>query len=984
MVSISCFGKFVRSTVRSFGTVFLVLFCLFSLIASCPAHADQEKLVRVGWFDSSFYYVDEHGRSKGYAYEYEQKLITYTNWKVEYVKGSWSDLFKRLKAGEIDVLADVSFTQERKGAMLFSKHSMGTENYFLLVDAERNVFDPNDLSTFNGKRIAVNLGSIQETMFKSWEASHGVKTQLVPLSKLTREYGRMLAEGRLDGVIGPGSFEANVSHSTPILHVGSSEYFFAVRLDRADLKADLDNAMDKILAVNPFYNQQLYEKYFNKSGIYRFLSTSEREWLKRHGAIRIGYADDYLPFCAQDAQTCVLKGFLKDFISHVSLSMPGEAIEFKTVPFSSFESSIEALKAGTVDAVFPIGMQPYDAQVRGLWLTNPVIGLEMFAITRAKDYGKLNLNGEVRIAINNKGNPYIRSLIQDNFPKWKLFDFYSLEECLKGVADGRVDVFLVNNYRLSALGKILEKYGLIAVSAGTTGSFSFAVAKSNRTFYSLLEHLTTMMTTTERNASLTRNLDLQHKVSFTDFVRDNFFPVLGGLIAVFSLILYLMWLRMKSARVATERLELIEATQLDPLTGLYTDAFFKEYAYRIYRQNPTRPMDAFVLDMDQFHLINELKGFAFGDKVLQTLADEIKAFVRETDGIAARQGADRFLIYCAHQDRYAQIYERFVRSLSELSTQVNILLRMGVMPWKPGLEPVSLLERALTANNRARGKFGQRLVVFDKAVHEREVYEQGLLNDLHRALENNEFEVYYQPKFDVRVFPPRLYGAEALVRWNHPSLGMVIPGDFIPLFERNGQIGLIDRHVWAQAARQIAQWREQFGVTIPVSVNLSRVDLFDPELEQTLIGLVRENGLEFSSLRLEITESAYTENSDQVIKVLESLHQKGFTIEMDDFGSGYSSLNMLSDMPIDILKIDQGFIRKMGQGDKNLRMVELILDIARSMKLLVVAEGVELEKQLKYLKQLGCDVVQGYLFSKPVPAQAFEKFLKQDSASQSV
>jgi EAL domain-containing protein (putative c-di-GMP-specific phosphodiesterase class I) len=213
---------------------------------------------------------------------------------------------------------------------------------------------------------------------------------------------------------------------------------------------------------------------------------------------------------------------------------------------------------------------------------------------------------------------------------------------------------------------------------------------------------------------------------------------------------------------------------------------------------------------------------------------------------------------------------------------------------------------------------------------------------------------------------------------------MVIPGDFIPLFERNGQIGLIDRHVWAQAARQIAQWREQFGVTIPVSVNLSRVDLFDPELEQTLIGLVRENGLEFSSLRLEITESAYTEHSDQVIKVLESLHQKGFTIEMDDFGSGYSSLNMLSDMPIDILKIDQGFIRKMGQGDKNLRMVELILDIARSMKLLVVAEGVELEKQLNYLKQLGCDVVQGYLFSKPVPAQAFEKFLKQDSASQSV
>jgi EAL domain-containing protein (putative c-di-GMP-specific phosphodiesterase class I) len=255
------------------------------------------------------------------------------------------------------------------------------------------------------------------------------------------------------------------------------------------------------------------------------------------------------------------------------------------------------------------------------------------------------------------------------------------------------------------------------------------------------------------------------------------------------------------------------------------------------------------------------------------------------------------------------------------------------------------------------------------------------MNDLRHALDAHEFVVFYQPKYDIRPERPRLSSAEALVRWRHPELGMISPGTFIPLFEQNGQISALDKFVWAEAARQIALWREKYGVTLPVSVNLSRVDVFDPGLADTLDGIVAEHGLERRDLMLEVTESAYTDNAEQLIQVIRQLRDRGYKIEMDDFGSGYSSLNMLSSIPVDVLKMDIGFIRNIERNDKDLRLVELIVDIASSLKVPVVAEGVETESQLNLLRSARCDLVQGYYFSRPLPAEEFDSILLKEKAN---
>jgi EAL domain-containing protein (putative c-di-GMP-specific phosphodiesterase class I) len=284
------------------------------------------------------------------------------------------------------------------------------------------------------------------------------------------------------------------------------------------------------------------------------------------------------------------------------------------------------------------------------------------------------------------------------------------------------------------------------------------------------------------------------------------------------------------------------------------------------------------------------------------------------------------------------------------------------------------------ACNMVRGA-NRHLMVYNDEMRARETYNQRLLNDLRKAVDRRDFKVYYQPKFNIQCDPPRLDSAEALVRWKHPELGLIPPGDFIPLFERNGQIEIIDKYVWAEAARQIAVWKEKYGVTVPVSVNLSRVDMFNPKLEEILDGLVKENGLERHSLKLEVTESAYTDNMEELLAVMARLRNKGYEIEMDDFGSGYSSLGALSSLPVDVLKMDSSFVMNIDNDEKDLRLVELILDIARNLKMPVIAEGVETESQMTLLKNAGCDFVQGYYFSRPLPPEEFEVFIVRDTGS---
>lgn len=432
----------------------------------------------------------------------------------------------------------------------------------------------------------------------------------------------------------------------------------------------------------------------------------------------------------------------------------------------------------------------------------------------------------------------------------------------------------------------------------------------------------------------------------------------------------------------SEGKKLISAAERDRITGLYSRNFFYEYANRLFQYHTEMHMDAAVLNIEQFHSVNAVNGREFGDSVLKRIGEEIRAFISGTQGIASRVEADRFDLYCLHQPDYRAVLNRIQEAVNRHSPNVSIHLRMGVMPWREGVEPVLMLDRAQAACNMVRGNYQNPLMIYNEDMQAQELMNRRLLNDLNSAVSEHQLQVYYQPKYDIQCDPPRLSSAEALIRWKHPELGMVSPGQFVPLFEGNGLISRVDHYVWEEAARQVREWKDRYGFVLPVSVNLSRADVFDPALVDRLIRLIEENHLDYKDIKLEVTESAYTDKASTVLETIHRLRELGFEIEMDDFGSGYSSLNMLSDMPIDVLKMDMKFVRNIETSDTDMRLVKLILDIARYLGVKVVAEGVETEGQLRLLKDVGCDLIQGFYFSRPVPPEEFEKLIEKEIATE--
>ena len=429
----------------------------------------------------------------------------------------------------------------------------------------------------------------------------------------------------------------------------------------------------------------------------------------------------------------------------------------------------------------------------------------------------------------------------------------------------------------------------------------------------------------------------------------------------------------------SEDRDLIQSTEKDPLTGLYNREYFYRYAEQYDHYHQDQEMDAVIIDINHFHMINERYGKGVGDDVLRRLGAQVRQIAEESGGIACRREADTFMLYCPRREDYSDVQNRASVTMTERDeTASRIHLRMGVYADVDKTVDVELrFDRAKMAADTVRGSFTRSIGYYDSALHERELYAEQLIEEFPGAIENRQFEIYYQPKFDVRPETPVLSSAEALVRWIHPELGMISPGVFIPLFEENGLIQKLDFYVWRETARQIREWKDIYEFSIPVSVNVSRIDMYDPALPDTMEGILKEFGISGSDMLLEVTESAYTQDSRQIIETVEKLRALGFHVEMDDFGTGYSSLNMISELPIDALKLDMSFIRDAFREGGNTHMLEVIIGIADYLEVPVIAEGVETEEQLDALRTLGCDIVQGYFFSRPVPAAEFEPFILQ-------
>lgn len=417
----------------------------------------------------------------------------------------------------------------------------------------------------------------------------------------------------------------------------------------------------------------------------------------------------------------------------------------------------------------------------------------------------------------------------------------------------------------------------------------------------------------------------------------------------------------------------------DSLTGIYTKEFFYAKAKEYIDANKDETCVICTWNIDRFKVVNELYTSSLGDMVLRSLATVLMELVNE-NGVCARMSGDQFL-FCTT--------ERFVNEhLEEIEVVLNgqeiwapvdyiVQLHMGVYVIEDEKMPLPLMcDRADLAMRRIKESYIQRINYYSDELKDAILDEQELINEMEFALRNNQFVIMLQPIVDTET--KRTISAEALIRWNHPVKGMINPGVFIPLFERNGFIAMLDLFVCEEVCKFQAKQKRTGRKSVPISVNISRFNFYKAEFVKEIMEMLKKYDLSPEMIKFEITEGSYQDNPKGMMDAIKEFQSRSFKILMDDFGSGYSSLNMLKDFNIDILKIDMKFINDLETSDRANNILYTILQIAKALDMETVAEGVETQTQYELLASMGCDSIQGYFFSKPISKDEFENRLENE------
>ena len=431
-----------------------------------------------------------------------------------------------------------------------------------------------------------------------------------------------------------------------------------------------------------------------------------------------------------------------------------------------------------------------------------------------------------------------------------------------------------------------------------------------------------------------------------------------------------------------ENATMLNLFQKDRTTGLLSKEYFCQQAEKILRSNPDKTYDIICSDVENFKLINDAFGMQGGNKVLKTMGGICQKSTDTLGGICSRFHADQFVSMIEHTEGYSdELYEALTAETREKCGISNIVIKWGI--YQTGDRKISveqMYDWALQGARSIKGQYGRYYAFYDDKLRSEMLRDQAILDCMEEALEQGQFQVKLQPKY--KAAGGLFTDAEALVRWCHPEWGMQSPAVFIPLFERNGFITKLDQYVWEKVCQLMQQWDKEGLEPVNISINVSRADVYNVNLVDTLLDLVKRYNIAPKRLHLEITESVYTESPEDIIQNVTRLREKGFVVEMDDFGSGYSSLNMLNRMPMDILKLDMQFIRTEMEMPESRRTLRYIIGLAHWLNLSVVAEGVETKEQLEHLRNLGCDYIQGYYLAKPMDPADFEALFRQQIPEQ--
>ena len=515
---------------KRFGAICISIFIIFTLCMPCLAD-EAEKTIRVGSFEDTFNYVDEHGVRRGYGYELMQALAGYTGWKFEYVKCDWSNCFEKLENGEIDIMGDISYTDDRAKEMLYSEETMGEEKYVLYADLSNNDIVASDFKSLDGKRIGVLMGTKPENMLTEWENKNGIHTEHVNISG-NSDVEKKLANHEIDCFV---SLEESIWSERGIscvTTIGKSGIYFVMNKGRSDIKQELDLAMGQLDKDSPFFKSDLYKKYFTLDYT-QFLTGSEKSYLEEHGSLRIGFLDKDPAIFSMDQTSGELSGTLSEYISYARDCLGNHTLDFDIEAFDDYDMMMNALQKNQIDVIYYVSRNPNMAEDKGYALTNTAWTYGLMAVTNRDDFKE---DKTYRVAVP-KDKEILKEHLAYSYPQWKLVDCETIEDASNMVVQGKADCFVMGTSQ--ALLYDNDK-NLKSIPLTKTVEACFAVKEGDATLLSILNKTIKAMPSDMLTSAIAIYDSTVSKMSFYGFLKDNLAVVLSIGLSIIIIILMLL------------------------------------------------------------------------------------------------------------------------------------------------------------------------------------------------------------------------------------------------------------------------------------------------------------------------------------------------------------------------------------------------------------------------------------------------------------
>lgn len=963
---------FQKTNKRGFFAVAFLVAWISLFLMNQNVCAANETVIRVGYDGNSNFIKKGDGGYYGYGVEYLEKMAEYTGWKCEYVNvDGWTATLDALRNGEIDMVATAHYTKERAKEFVYSEIPLGHEISILYTKPDSKI-SYQDYEAMQGCKI----GLLEDSYSAQEFLPHAEEVNINYKGIYFRRYSTMkqaLQNGMIDMMV------VGSRYATPELKLvdvsGSNAFYCIAQPENSALIKEVDRVLLEIKFDEPTFEGGLNARYLGHEAVSSspLYTKEEQAYIESVGSVKIKLLQDQKPSCYMENGK--IKGI---WIEVIKLLSQKSGIDF-VVEIGDVENySQELYEQYIEDGYLLLRTQnalQHMSEEENTIVSNALASVSVAYVKRQEAFVEDEYVSHA-IALT-KDLAYMEAMLLEENPNHQVQYFENTKECLEALLNKDVCMAIQNSHRVSYLMQKPEYTDKLVIVPGVDhGNKVCLVAPENEEMLiGIINKAIHHITYAEINEIVARELLMNpYPLGFDDFLYQNWnWVIMVAALMALVLILYAVFTNhLAAAKIEKKEYELLQKkVQLDELTGLYNRTHFYELA-RKHIDESDEEMCIVAMDIMNFRAVNELYGISAGDRVLKEIGRQIKNQAKLYPMLPARFMADHYYMCMSKADfERAGLPKSFKTFLEDM--EIKVVYGVFFIEKNKDISVNVMCDRALLAARDHNYKYIEYIHFYNDSACEQERLEQDVENEMEKALKEQQFFVVVQPKYNS--ITEEIVGGEALVRWKHPEKGMISPGIFIKIFEKNGFIIQLDYFVWEETCRLLAQMKEKGLPTVPISINVSRAHFYGNELEHKLCELVQKYALEAGDIELEITESVCGESFETIFDRLRKLQEDGFKIAMDDFGSGYSSLNMLKEMPLDIIKMDLKFLD--GEQSKGQLILKALIEMAQTIGLKVVVEGVELLSQVEFLRQFKNCSIQGYYFSRPIETGIFEEMVKK-------